>query len=74
MKNKFTMRKSDPKVRKTNDENLDLKEIQLDREKVAAATKLLPPVPKKPKLIKKEVNVEQVASVKLVRLIRISFF
>ena len=53
MRNKFTMRKSEQKAKKKVSENLDLIEIQLDREKVEAATKMLPPVPKKIK-IKKE--------------------
>ena len=50
------MRKSDPKVKKVATENLDEQVIMLNREKVEAATKLLPPVPKKLKLklIKKE--------------------
>ena len=50
------MRKSDPKPRKSTNENLDLQEIKLNREKVEAATKLLPPVPKKLKLVKQEPN------------------
>ena len=54
MRTKFTMRKTDPKPSKSNDENLDLKEIKLSMKKVQEATKLLPPVPKKPKLVKKE--------------------
>ena len=61
MRNKFTMRKADPKSKKSvANENLDVEEIMLDREKVEAATKLLPPVPKKPKLIKKEPGVPDV--------------
>ena len=55
MKTKLNMRKTDPpKVKKSNNENLDETEIKLNREKVAAATKLLPPVPKKQKLSKKD--------------------
>ena len=55
MKTKLNMRKSDPpKVKKIDNENLDETEIKLNREKVVAATKLLPPVPKKQKLSKKE--------------------
>ena len=48
------MRKSEPKQKKKVSENLDLIEIQLNRNKVEAATKLLPPVPKKLKRIKIE--------------------
>ena len=53
MRTKLNMRKSEPKVKKSS-ENLDLVEIKLQREKVEAATKLLPPVPKKPRTIKQE--------------------
>lgn len=44
------MRKSAPKIKKKVSENLDFVEIKLNREKVEAATKLLPPVPKKIKI------------------------
>ena len=54
MRTKFTMRKTDPKPSKSVNEDLDVKEIKLSMQKVAEATKLLPPVPKKPKLVKKE--------------------
>ena len=50
MKTKLNMRKSAPKLKKKVSENLDLVEIQLDRAKVEAATKMLPPVPKKIKI------------------------
>lgn len=63
MKNKYTMRKSDPKPRKNTNENLDVQEIMLNREKVEAATKLLPPVPKKPKLVKQEPKLDDSESV-----------
>ena len=58
MTTKLNMRKTDPKPKKSSP-NLDYVEIKLDQEKVEAATKLLPPVPKKPKLIKQE-SVDQV--------------
>ena len=57
MRTKLNMRKSEPKPKKKMSENLDLIEIQLDRSKVEAATKLLPPVPKKIKMIKMEPGV-----------------
>ena len=57
------MRKSDPKPRKNTNENLDVQEIMLNREKVEAATKLLPPVPKKPKLVKQEPKLDDSESV-----------
>ena len=50
MKTKLNMRKSAPKLKKNLSENLDMVEIMLNREKVEAATKLLPPVPKKIKI------------------------
>ena len=54
MRTKLNMRKSEPKPKKKVSDDLDIIEIQLNRSKVEAATKLLPPVPKKLKRIKTE--------------------
>jgi len=59
------MRKSAPKLKKIVPENLDIVEIRLNREKVEAATKLLPPVPKK---IKIKAEPKAMVSKRLVKL------
>ena len=51
------MRKSEQKAKKKVPETLDNIEIQLDTAKVEAATKLLPPIPKRIKIKKEPVEV-----------------
>ena len=51
------MRKSEQKAKKKVPETLDSIEIQLDTAKVEAATKLLPPIPKRIKIKKEPVDV-----------------